>query len=185
MDKHSSQAVKPEDFPALFAPTVWFGHSDVQFELCAAPPERPLISNINIVPYSGEHWLILRLANSPEIPGGTSEPDEHYETTLQRELLEEAGAKLLNYQPVGAFRCYSHAEKPYRPHLPFPLAYRFVVMGEVEIIGQPTNPPDGEQILAVELVALATAVAVFQSAGRYDIADLYRLAAQLRQQAEK
>jgi hypothetical protein len=55
--------------------------------------------------------------------------------------------------------------------------------GDIELIGPPTNPPDGEQIASVDLVSVSEAARRFLAADRADIADLYRLAEQLRGQA--
>lgn len=124
--------------------------------------------------------MVVQTLNYPEMPGGTREPNEPYSETLQRELMEEAGARLLDYQPLGAWYCISRAEKPYRPHTPHPAFYRYVVTGEVEIVTAPSSPPGGEIILSVDVVPLAEAVQRFINAGRPEIAELYQLAALVR-----
>jgi len=43
----------------------------------------------------------------------------------------------------GGFWMESLADGPYKPHLPYPVAYRVVGIGEVELTGLPTNPPGG------------------------------------------
>lgn len=167
-------------FPALFTPTQWFGNTDVQFTLLSEPPENTLIANINIIPRIEDKWLILRTeAGTWEIPGGTREPNESLLETLQRELLEEAGAKISNkIIPIGAWKCYCHAGKPYRPHTPHPVYYRYVVTAEVEIIGKPTNPQDGEQMISVEALTLSTVMHNFIQDDRQDIAALFQIAKQ-------
>lgn len=170
------------DYPNLFAPVFWeWGPIHAQFEQLDAPPPEHLISNVNVVPYVGDQWVIIRLESGAwEIAGGTCEPDEHYLDTARRELLEEAGAKLLNSQPLGAWKCASEAPKPYRPHLPHPNFYRFVGCGEVELVAKPLNPADAEQVASVELVSLDEAVRRYRSIGREEFAELYLLAAAVR-----
>lgn len=64
--------------------------------------------------------------------------------------MEEAGAVL-----IGELRCYSaHVAdsaraKPYRPHLPHPRAYWVYAVVRVRVIGAPTNPVGGEQVVEV------------------------------------
>lgn len=141
-----------------------------------APPDG-LIANVNIVPRAGPDWVLIRLADGAwEMPGGTLEPGENYKQAIRRELLEEAGARLKGFQVIGAWHCISLADKPYRPHLPYPEYYRVVGVGDVELAGAPVNPPDGEQVVAVECAPLATAVHKFISCGRFDLAELYQLA---------
>jgi 8-oxo-dGTP diphosphatase len=171
------------DYPHLLHPAFWeWGPIHAQFEcLDAAPPEQ-FISNINVIPYVGNLWVMIRTAaGNWEMPGGTLEPHEHYLDAARRELLEEAGAKLLDFQPFGAWKCRSEAPNPYRSHLPHPEFYRFVGYGAVELVGAPLNPPDGEQIVSVELVTIDEAAHRFRSIGRDDLAELYLLAAAVRE----
>jgi 8-oxo-dGTP pyrophosphatase MutT (NUDIX family) len=139
-----------------------------------------MIARVNIVPRIDNLWLVIQLADgSWEIPGGGLEPGEDYLMAARRELLEEAGARLLSFQLFGAWRCFSLDAKPYRPHLPWPEFYRVVGVGEVELVGQPENPADGEQVVAVEAVTLETAMERFLVIERPDLAELYHLAANI------
>lgn len=162
----------------LFEDAQWHTVS-AKFERSDQLPPDALISNINIVPYvAADQWVVIRLTDGMvEVPGGTREPDEAWQDTIRRELAEEAGARLLSFRPFGAWWCRSAAEQPYRPHLPHPEFYRLVGVGQVEIVGQPTNPDDGEQVAAVEILTLEEARAAFVGSGRPDLADLYTLAA--------
>ena len=170
-----------EKYPHLFREVLWeWGAIRAEFKRLETEPPHNLIANVNLVPRTGDDWVLLRHNDGEwDIPGGTLEPDETYLETLQRELLEEAGAELHSFQILGAWHCISLAEKPYRPHLPFPEFYRLVGYGQVELSTSPTNPPDGEQIAAVECVPLKQAVANFQSCQRYDLAELYQYASEL------
>jgi 8-oxo-dGTP diphosphatase len=176
-----SQQIDPEDFPLLFTETdeSW-ANMTVRFELGSVPEE--LISNVVICPRIREEWVIIRIEDGWSIPGGTLEPDEHYLSALERELEEEAGAQLRSdFQILGGFRMDIRTDKPYRPHLPFPVAYRLVGVGEVELTGAPSNPPDGEQVLEVTSFRFEEAYARLHER-EPAIAELYRLAAAVTSQ---
>ncbi len=167
-------------YPHLFNET-YRAPIQMHFELWQTPPQDELISNVNLVPYIGDKWLVIQVDHYYwELPGGTREPNEPHFETLKRELLEEAGVRLKNATPLGAWHCHSKAARPYRPHLPHPEFYRYVSYGEVEIVGKPLNPSDAEQVTLVELVSLQDAINRYKSIGRYDFAELYALAAWAR-----
>ena len=172
--------IPKNDFPNLFANTSW-GTVTCTFEYLSEMPPLDLISNVNLVPFKGDRWLVLRLQTGEwEVPGGTLEPGESYSDAISRELIEEAGARLITFEPLGAWHCFSTAAKPYRPHLPHPEFYRLVGYGAVEIIGSPENPEDGEQVTSVEFVTIEEAAQRFRSINRFELAELYQLAARMQ-----
>jgi len=168
-------------YPELFNEVIWpWGPTRAKFILLDELPASQLISNVNIVPQVGDSWLMFQGEDLFwDVPGGTLEEGENFVDTLQRELVEEVGAKLMTYSVFGAWRCYSLASKPYRPHLPHPEHYRIVGVGRVKVIRAPTNPPDGEKTLAVATVALREAVQHFEASGRFDLSQLYQLASEI------
>jgi 8-oxo-dGTP pyrophosphatase MutT (NUDIX family) len=116
-------------------------------------------------------------------PGGTREPGEPFVETARRELLEEAGARLLSLQPFGLIRCHSHQEKAYRPHMPHPDFIHVTVVADVKVVGVPQNPPgEGEVVEFAETVSLQEAASRFRTRedGGGWMADLYRLGAHIR-----
>ena len=168
------------DFPNLFRETRWQTVT-CTFKYLDEMPPIDLISNINLVPFKDNRWLVLRLRTGEwEIPGGTLEPDESYSDAISRELIEEAGVRLITFEPFGTWHCFSTAPKPYRSHLPHPEFYRLVGYGAVEIIDTPTNPEDGEKVGSVEFVSIEEAIQRFSAINRFDLAELYQLAARVR-----
>ena len=171
------------DFPYLFTQHTWaWGPVKTVFEPTEPPAE--LVSNINIVPFDETGWLIVRQQIGWSIVGGTLEPGETYLDTLKRELLEEAGCELINFEILGALRMEFLTEKPYRPHLPFPVSYRVLAVGEVRRVTAPTNPEDGEDILEVGTFGLKEACQRLKK--RPDdgplLAEIYQYAAAYRAQ---
>ena len=170
-------------FPNLFRKTtVDWAPLDIQFEALTTAPSENLIANVNVMPFVGQNCLIVQTeVGYWEIPGGTLEPGEPYLAAMERELMEEAGAELLSFTVFGAWLCHSHNPKPYRPHIPHPNFYRVVGYGQVEQVGKPLNPSDGEEVVQVLVLPVTEAVENFRRQNRADLAELYQLADFLRQ----
>lgn len=143
--------------------------------------DESLVSNISIIPTVGDQYVVMKLDNGKwELAGGTLEPKEHHMHALVREVREELGAELVSFTLFGCFKCHSTAVEPYRPHIPHPDFIRLIGYGEVNLVGSPLNPPDGEQVIAVEIVDIDEAVRRFEDIGRPDIAELYKMAHDLK-----
>ncbi|CAI6015078.1 hypothetical protein PAECIP112173_00026 [Paenibacillus sp. JJ-100] len=169
-----------EQYPALSTSIDW-GIIEAEFRL-GEHVDETLVSNVSIIPFIGDKCVVFQLDNGLwELPGGTLEVDEPYMDGLKRELMEELGAELRSYQVFGQFHCTSSAPEPYRPHIPHPHFVRVIGYGDVELVSDPLNPEDGEQVVAVEMVEVDEAVRRFREQNRYDIAEMYKLAYELRE----
>ncbi|MHA6484155.1 NUDIX hydrolase [Paenibacillus sp. strain BS8-2] len=171
------------EFPTLSSPIVW-GPVHATFALTKQTDEK-WVSNVSIVPYTEQGYVIFQIESGMwELPGGTLEPGEHYLDGLRREVMEELGGQLESYTIFGQFNCKSDAEHPYRAHIPHPNFVRIMGFGQVSLVGEPLNPPDGEQVVAVEVVQIEEAIRRFESVGRSDLAELYLAADFIRKQME-
>lgn len=170
-----------EKYMVLFQKTT---QANIEAKFGMEVANESLISNVNIVPFIDDECVVIRLENGNwEIPGGTLEKGEHYQETVRRELMEEAGAILHHYRPFGGWKCFSQRAQPYKPHLPYPKFFRLVGYGDVELISKPQIPDiGGEKVVSVEVLSVYAAAERFRQIGREDIAELYLLAEELRNQ---
>ena len=167
-------------YPDLFRPVTW-GPVRCHFALLEDATPAHTVSNISIVPFVGGQVAQIELEDgSLEIIGGTLEPGETYREAIERELMEEAGARLLSIEPFGIWHCHSTAPTAYRPHIPHPDFYRLAARAEIEIVGPPQVPEGGERVLRVHVLAVEEAVDRFRAQGRPELAQLYLLAARTR-----
>lgn len=116
------------------------------------PAPEPLVSRLHLVAVTPAGDVLVSRSEQGWrfLPGGTREPGESLPELARRELLEEAGARLLGgFRPFSSFVADSDLAAPYRPHLPHPRAYWVHALARVEVVGPPTNPDDGEQVVEV------------------------------------
>jgi ADP-ribose pyrophosphatase YjhB (NUDIX family) len=161
------------------------GSLRMSFELGSEFPA-DLIGTIRMVAFAGDRCLILRAEEGWWEPGGKPEPGESVFQAIEREMREETGAQVLDFEVFGAFRCTSLADGPPKPGLLWPEWYFVIGYGDVEMVG-PAALSESEQgrLLEVGLFPLEEACRRLQptpGAGPW-LVDLYRLAAALREGA--
>jgi 8-oxo-dGTP diphosphatase len=146
-----------ERFPDLFRERFEeYANADLTFRLGTS--DDALVGRLHLVAVNPDGLVVV--CRSVEgwrfLPGGTREPGETLTELAARELLEEAGCRLLGAVEVFAHqRSRSRNPEPFRPHLPHPDAAWAYATARVERSGDPTNPPDGESV--VEVLALSVA----------------------------
>jgi 8-oxo-dGTP diphosphatase len=141
-------------FPDLFREE-YVAYADARVRYTTESIVDDLVARLHVVALTPTHEvLVCRSENEGRfLPGGTREPGESLPELAKRELLEEAGAELL-----GEVRCFaahmadSGRGEPFRPHLPHPRSLWAYAVADVRLVGEPTNPADGETV--VEVLAL-------------------------------
>jgi 8-oxo-dGTP pyrophosphatase MutT (NUDIX family) len=170
------------DFPVLFATSRLPGAPvDATFALLDRPDvDERLVASAYVVAFVGRDCLMAQMDGGDWLLlGGTKEPGEDPLATVQRELREEAGARLLSYTPFAKLDCHSRTA-PLREHLPHPAYQCLLGYGDVEIIDTPTNADTGERTVSVQLMPLDDAVDRFAAQGQLWEGELHRLAALYR-----
>ncbi|WP_424185399.1 NUDIX hydrolase [Actinokineospora sp. G85] len=177
---HHREPVVESDFaaalPALFAPQRWdWGGIDATFT--TVPPAPGAVTNVHGVCRVGDGVVVCRDDQDRWfLPGGTLEPGETWQECAERELLEEAGARVTGHMRwLGVHNGITDRPTPYRPHLPHPELTWLWVAVPVVVDGLPTNPPDGEQVAEVRVVAPDEAISLLALRNDW-LSDLVRLA---------
>jgi 8-oxo-dGTP diphosphatase len=170
-------------YPRLFATQRWeWAGIDAKFS--TTHPSADLVTNVHVVGFIGERIVVCRDARGFWfLPGGTREPAESVERCADRELLEEAGARLAGpLQWLGAHHCVSDRPAPFRSHQPHPEKAWLWATADVVLCCEPTNPADGEQVLEVRAVEAAEAQRLLTSDADW-YPELVALAVQARSAA--
>lgn len=151
-------------FPNLYRaqPFSWGGTGDrrLQIQFSRQVPPDELISNVKVVGRCAGGVAVFETDQGwRNVPGGSREPGETLVETADRELYEEVGGRIKGpLEWIGAFRVDHSVAGPYRPHLPFPISYWAYTTADIELVAQPTNPEDGEQVTSVQVLPFDEAV---------------------------
>ena len=172
-----------KNFPNLFQEYLpQDGSLRIVFELGTEFPSH-LIGLVKMVAYVGDDYLATRTPSGWWEPGGKLEPGESYHEAIEREMLEETGAFVKEFNLFGAFHCYSLQAGPPEPGLLWPEFYFLWGFGEVELIQAP-RPTPREQILEIGLAPLDETCSRLQQTPEAGplLVDIYRLADMLRKE---
>jgi 8-oxo-dGTP diphosphatase len=139
-------------FPDLFRPRFEsYANADLEFLLGEPPDEQ--VARLHVVAVDADGLVVV--CRSVEgwrfLPGGRREPGETLADLCRRELREEAGCDVLGTpDPVFAYqRATSRSPEPYRARFTHPVSAWAYAVAQVQVSGQPTNPPDGESVVEV------------------------------------
>jgi 8-oxo-dGTP diphosphatase len=181
-DADSDLAIR---YPHLFRREKWkWAAAHVTFS--TALPDDALVTNVHIAGFVGDDLVVCRTAkNDWFLPGGSREKGETVEQCAARELLEEAGARLVSpLRLFGAHYVASYQDHPTRPGNPHPLRAILWCTADLVVDALPTNPPDGEQVLEVRTVPVPEAQRLLRADGKWT-PELAALATELHRPAAR
>jgi 8-oxo-dGTP diphosphatase len=150
--------------PLLFAPQTWrFGGIEALFSV--EPPPDELVTNVHVIGFVGDRLVVCRDERPVWfLPGGTRDAGESVRRCADRELMEEAGARLVGpLRGLGAHHLLSGLPGPRPPHHPHPETAWLWCAAEVELVGPPTVPEGGERVVEVRLAEPAEAARLLRA----------------------
>ena len=102
------------DYPVLFGTTqATWAPIDLRLELLTGEVDLDRVARVHIVPFVDDACVVVGFQHGDWGPaGGGLEPGETVQAALERELAEEAGARLLTYIPFAVLRCHSGLRRP-------------------------------------------------------------------------
>jgi len=153
----------------------------MRYEFDHEPADGALISNVRCAAFVDDRVVVIETEEFglSTFPGGMLEEHEPWQRALGRELLEETGTRPLSVDVIGRIRFWSGAAEPVRAYLPFPEFHQVVTFANVEIVGEPTNPVDGEHVISVELEPVPHAVERLRETNPFE-SQLLELVSELR-----
>ena len=163
----------------LFRPHLhsWGGVArDYTLELTLDLPPDNLVVNVRLLPTVDGRVVVCQTEKGwRTLPGGSREPGESVAETARRELVEEAGCTTTSDITWFASYTVTNRDRPWRPWHPFPVSAWLIGTVEVELVGDPTNPPDGEHVITVHTLPprdAAVYLAAFDNGGQADLVAL-------------
>ena len=168
-----------DKYPSLFHPHPhsWGGVAqDHIVQLTLSLPDDELVVNTRLIAVEDQSVVVCTTIEGwRTVPGGSRERYEPIEDTAARELMEEAGCAVTG--PVHWFASFTNTNHtaPWKDWHPYPVSAWLVGVVPVHRVGPPTNPADGETVVAVQLLKPLDAITFlsgFDNGGQADIVAL-------------